>query len=486
VKHWELSLIELRDLLQRGETSARETTTAFLERIERVDDGIGAFLVPMGERALERADELDRLPGNKRGPLHGVPIAVKDIISVSGSRTTCGSRILENYVPLYDATVIQKLRASGAVVIGKTNMDEFAMGSSTENSAFHKTKNPWNPDYVPGGSSGGSAAAVAAREAPAALGTDTGGSIRQPAALCGVVGLKPTYGRVSRYGLVAFASSFDQVGPLTRSADDAALLLEVIGGADPKDSTCSTRPVPALSRELENGIEHLKLGVPWDAMKEGMDESVRTVLEATTKQFEKMGLSVEPVSLPSAEHAIACYYLLVTAEASSNLARFDGVRYGLRRSGDKPLQEMIADTREAGFGAEVKRRILLGTFVLSAGYYDAYYQKAQLVRSLISADYEKAFDSVDAVILPTSPTPAFRFGDKVDDPLSMYLTDIFTVTANLTGLPALSIPAGFSDKGLPIGVQLVGRYFDEATILKLAHAFQKETEFHTAIPPIAR
>ena len=483
---WESSMVELRDLLHRGDATAKETTQEFLTRIEQVDENIGAFLVPMTERALERADELDRLAPERRGPLHGVPIAVKDIISVAGSRTTCGSRILEDYVPLYHATVIERLLESGAVVIGKTNMDEFAMGSSTENSAFHRTKNPWNTDYVPGGSSGGSAAAVAAREVPAALGTDTGGSIRQPASLCGVVGLKPTYGRVSRYGLVAFASSFDQIGPLTRTVEDASLLLEVIAGDDPRDSTCSTRAVPKFSRELEGGVEHLTLGVPGDAMKEGVDDSVGSAFDATVAHFEKMGVSVETIALPSAEHAIACYYLLVTAEASSNLARFDGVRYGLRLSGDKPLREMIADSREAGFGLEVKRRILLGTFVLSAGYYDAYYQKAQRVRSLISADFEKAFESVDAVILPTSPTPAFRFGEKVADPLSMYLTDIFTVTANLTGLPALSIPAGFSEEGLPIGVQLVGRYFDESTILKLGHAFQKETSFHREVPKAAR
>jgi len=481
---WELSLRSLRDGLAHGELSVEDTARTFLARIEAKDGGLGAFLAPLADSALERARKLDRLPREERGPLHGVPIAVKDIISVQGSRCTAGSRILERYVSPYNATAVERLLDAGAVILGKTNLDEFAMGSSTENSGFQLTRNPWSLDRVPGGSSGGSAAAVAARLAPGALGTDTGGSIRQPAALCGVVGLKPTYGRVSRYGLVAFASSFDQIGPITTTAEDAAILLQVLAGADPSDSTCSTLPVPRYSDEIEKDVRSLRIGVPRDVLGEGVDASVLDAFERAVRTIEKLGVSVEEVSLPAAKHAIACYYLLVTAEASSNLARFDGVRYGLRvpRTG---LHEMMSATRGAGFGAEVKRRILLGTFVLSAGYYDAYYEKAQKVRSLVRRDFERAFEIVDAVFLPTSPEPAFPIGSKSADPLSMYLADVFTITANLAGTPAVSFPAGFDTAGLPIGVQLVGRHFDEATILKLAHAFQRATHYHAPRPPIA-
>ena len=482
---WEQSATEITRRTKSGDLSAEETTRAFVDRIEALEPAIEAFLDRMTEPALERARQLDKLPASERGPLHGLPVALKDIISVTGSRCTCGSRILENYVPVYNATVVDRLRGAGAVILGKTNMDEFAMGSSTENSAFHTTKNPWNLDCVPGGSSGGSAAAVAARLVPAALGTDTGGSIRQPASLCGVTGLKPTYGRVSRYGLVAFASSLDQIGPLTHSVEDAALLLEALAGDDAHDATCATKPTSAYSRELERDGKPLRLGIPKAATSEGVDSDVSAAFEAAVASFESLGIATEEVALPASEHAVACYYLLATAEASSNLARYEGVRYGLRVSGDKTLREMMADTRAQGFGPEVKRRILLGTFVLSAGYYDAYYQKAQRVRSLIARDFEKAFERVDAVLLPTSPTPAFRIGDKVNDPLSMYLTDVFTITANLIGAPAMSLPAGFASDGLPIGVQLVGKHFDESTLLQLGHAFQKATDFHQKTPAIA-
>jgi aspartyl-tRNA(Asn)/glutamyl-tRNA(Gln) amidotransferase subunit A len=484
VSLWDLPLRTLRDRLREGEIAAEEAARAFLHRIETLDGRIGAFLFPMAESALARAKSLDGLPRGERGPLHGVPIAVKDVLLVEGSLCTAGSRILEGYVAPYSATAIERLLDAGAVILGKTNLDEFAMGSSTENSAFQRTRNPWNLDRVPGGSSGGSAAAVAAGLAPAGLGTDTGGSIRQPAALCGVVGLKPTYGRVSRYGLVAFASSFDQIGPLTRTVEDAALILEILAGADPKDSTCSTRPVPRYSEEIEGGVRALRVGIPREVVGEGVDASVLEAFDRAVLQFEELGVALEEVALPAAKHAIACYYLLVTAEASSNLARYDGVRYGLRtRSGS--LHEMMSATRGAGFGREVKRRILLGTFVLSAGYYDAYYEKAQKVRSLVGQDFARAFERVDAVLLPTSPEPAFPFGAKSDDPLSMYLADVFTITANLAGTPAVSFPAGFDAAGLPIGVQLVGRHFEEATILRLAHAFQSATDFHQKRPPAA-
>ena len=481
---WELSLRSLRDRLATGEITAEETARSLLERIEAKDGGLGAFLLPLADSALERARTLDRLPRNERGPLHGVPIAVKDIISVEGSRTTAGSRILEGYVSPYSATAIERLADAGAVILGKTNLDEFAMGSSTENSAFQTTRNPWNPDRVPGGSSGGSAAAVAARLAPAGLGTDTGGSIRQPAALCGVVGLKPTYGRVSRYGLVAFASSFDQIGPIARTAEDAGLVLEIIAGADPKDSTSSTRPVPRYSEEIARDVRSLRVGIPRDILGEGVDKSVLETLDWAARKLAELGVAIEEVSLPAAKHAIACYYVLVTAEASSNLARYDGVRYGLRTR-SSGLHEMMSASRGAGFGREVKRRILLGTFVLSAGYYDAYYEKAQRVRSLIGRDFARAFERVDAVILPTSPETAFPLGAKSEDPLSMYLADVFTITANLTGTPAVSFPAGFDTAGLPIGVQLIGRHFEEGTILRLTHAFQTATDHHLRVPPLA-
>jgi aspartyl-tRNA(Asn)/glutamyl-tRNA(Gln) amidotransferase subunit A len=482
---WERPLSELRRLLATSEVSASEVVDAHVERIESLDGRIGAFLDPMVESARTRARELDGLPEGERGPLHGVPIAIKDILSVAGVACTCGSRILERYRPLYHATAVEKLLGAGAVVLGKTNLDEFAMGSSTENSALKQTRNPWNLDYVPGGSSGGSAAAVAARLVPAGIGTDTGGSIRQPASFCGLVGLKPTYGRVSRYGLVAFASSFDQIGSLTRTVEDTAWVLEALAGPDPRDATCATHPPARYVSELSKGISGLRVGIPRALLEEGLAPSVRSAVESAAKTLQELGVAVEEVSLPSTEHAVACYYLLTTAEASSNLARFDGVRYGLRSPGKAALHEMMGETRDLGFGPEVKRRVLLGTFVLSAGYYDAYYEKAQKVRSLVGRAFAKTLADVDAILLPTSPTPPFRLGEKVDDPLAMYLSDVFTITANLTGSPAMNLPAGFTEDGLPVGVQLVGRHFDEATLLRLGHAFQSATEFHERLPPIA-
>ncbi|HXV61639.1 MAG TPA: Asp-tRNA(Asn)/Glu-tRNA(Gln) amidotransferase subunit GatA [Vicinamibacteria bacterium] len=477
---WRRTASEIAELTRSGELSAVDVTRSFLERIEKFDHKLKAFLHPMAESAIARARQLDSTPAGERGSLHGVPVAVKDIIAVAGTRCTCGSRILEDYVPLYDAEAVERLHAAGAVVLGKTNLDEFAMGSSTENSAFHPTRNPWNLDRVPGGSSGGSASAVAARLAPAALGTDTGGSIRQPAAFCGIVGLKPTYGRVSRYGLVAFASSFDQIGPLTRTVEDAALVLRAIAGHDPKDATSSTRPV--WQETPDGDVSGLELGVPRELL-DGTDPEVGSAFDAAITRFREQGVILRDVSLPSAKQAVAVYYLLATAEASSNLARYDGVRYGMRHGESEGLRGMIGTTRDEGFGAEVKRRILLGTFVLSSGYYDAYYQKAQKVRSVIAADFERAFESVDAILLPTAPTPPFRIGEKANDPLSMYLSDIFTITANLTGAPAVSLPAGFAADGLPLGVQIVGRPFDEKTILELGRAFERATGFHERLPP---
>jgi len=483
---WRQSVAELTKKTRGGDLSATELTNTFIDRIAAHDPTIGAFLDPMVEPARGQARALDAMPASSRGPLHGLPVAVKDIISVEGSPCTCGSRILESYVPLFDATIVERLKRSGAVILGKTNMDEFAMGSSTENSRFQTTRNPWDLDRVPGGSSGGSAAAVAARLVPAALGTDTGGSIRQPAALCGVTGLKPTYGRVSRYGLVAFASSLDQAGPMAASTEDVACLLEAIAGDDPRDQTCSNHPVPAYAKELDRDLGRPRIGIPRSAIGDGIDDDVAAAFAAFIEGLEALGAETREIHLPATEHATSCYYLLATAEASSNLARYDGVRYGRRSATETGLHEMMAASRDEGLGEEVKRRILLGTFVLSEGYYDDYYQKAQRVRSLIAQDFRAAFDQVDAIVLPTTPTPAFPIGEKVDDPLSMYLSDVFTITANLVGAPALSVPIGLSEKGLPIGAQLVGRHFDESTILALGHAFQRGSEFHSAVPALAR
>jgi aspartyl-tRNA(Asn)/glutamyl-tRNA(Gln) amidotransferase subunit A len=477
---------EIRSLVASGEASAVEVCRAHLERARALEPRLKAFRAVLEEEALREAARVDRerAEGRTPGPLAGVPIAVKDVLCVRGSPATCGSRILQNHVPIYDATCVKRLRDAGAVVLGKTNMDEFAMGSSTENSAFEKTSNPWALDRVPGGSSGGSAAAVAAREVPAALGTDTGGSIRQPAAFCGVPGMKPTYGRVSRYGLVAFASSLDQAGPFGRTVEDVARVLQVIAGHDPHDSTSAGVDVPDYLAGLRRGASGLRLGVPAEYFKGGMDKEVDASVRSALRLAEGLGARLEEISLPHTEYAIPTYYIIATAEASSNLARYDGVRYGHRAPGTRQLGPMYVRTRTEGFGAEVKRRIMLGTYVLSSGYYDAYYLKGQKVRTLIRRDFERAFEKVDAILTPTTPTPAFRFGDKTDDPLAMYLSDIYTVTINLAGLPGISIPCGLTRDRLPIGLQIIGRRFDEETVLRLAAALEGELKFQRYLPPL--
>jgi aspartyl-tRNA(Asn)/glutamyl-tRNA(Gln) amidotransferase subunit A len=474
----------LRDAVRQGDRSAVEVCQDALARIDANDPPLHAFNTVTGERALQRAAAIDcdRTRWRDR-PLVGVPVALKDNLCTRGVRTTASSRILESFVPPYDATVVARLEAAGAVIVGKTNCDEFAMGSSTENSAFGPTRNPWAPDRTPGGSSGGSAVAVAAGMTPLALGSDTGGSIRQPAAFCGIVGLKPTYGRVSRYGLLAFASSLDQIGPLTGTVSDAALALGVIAGADPADATSAPHPVQDYSAGLTGDVRGARIGVPSrlvDGGLGGVDTEVFRAFRQALAALVARGAALVDVDLPHAEYAIPVYYLIATAEASSNLARYDGVRYGFRAApegGRDDLRSLYARTRERGFGPEVKRRIMLGTYVLSAGYYDAYYLKAQQVRTLVRRDYDEAFDLVDVVAMPTSPTPAFTIGERVADPLQMYLGDVFTVSANLAGLPALSVPCGFTSGGLPIGLQLTGRFFDEATVLRIADAYESETEW---------
>ncbi|MFL5432715.1 MAG: Asp-tRNA(Asn)/Glu-tRNA(Gln) amidotransferase subunit GatA [Myxococcales bacterium] len=462
--------------LERGETKPSDALESCLRRIEEVDGKIHAFLRLTTEEARTAAKASDerRAKGAPLSPLDGVPIGLKDIFCQEGVETTAGSRILAGYVPPYDATVVRKLREAGAVLVGKLNMDEFAMGSSTENSAFGPTRNPWDLSRTPGGSSGGSAAAVAARMVPGALGTDTGGSIRQPAALVGSVGLKPTYGRVSRFGVIAFASSLDQVGPFAEDVRGAALLLQAIAGRDQNDQTSSLRPVPDYTAALEDGARGFTVGVPAEYFGEGLDPEVERSVRAAIDALEREGAKVVPLSLPNSPHAIAAYYIVATAEASSNLARYDGIRYGPRAAGQRSLVDLYERTRAEGFGAEVKRRILLGTYALSAGYYDAYYLRAQKVRALIRRDFDRAFAAgVDAVVSPTAPTPAFRLGEKIDDPLAMYLNDIYTVSVNLAGLPGISVPSGFSKAGLPIGLQLVGRPFEEPTLLRLARAAER-------------
>jgi aspartyl-tRNA(Asn)/glutamyl-tRNA(Gln) amidotransferase subunit A len=481
------TLHELHTAVLAKKVSARELTEAFLKQVDRVEGKIHAYNTLTPEEALADADQIDSLlaRGETVGPLAGIPIAIKDNLCTQGIKTTCSSKILENFIPPYDATVVTRLKSAGAITLGKTNMDEFAMGSSTENSAYEKTRNPWDISRIPGGSSGGSAAALAASSACAALGSDTGGSIRQPAALCGVLGLKPTYGRVSRYGLIAFASSLDQIGPLTRDVTDMAIIMNVIGGYDPLDSTSANISMPDLTRNLLDGINGIRIGLPKEYfMKGGMDEAVEGAVSSAIKQFESLGAKMVEVSLPHSEYAVATYYLLATAEASSNLARYDGVRYGHRAENPKDLLEMYTKSRQQGFGPEVKRRIMLGTYALSSGYYDAYYKKAQQVRTLIKNDFDEAWKQVDLILAPTTPTPAFRFGEKTDDPLQMYLSDIFTISVNLAGIPALSLPCGFSKDNLPIGLQLMGRPFDEATILKLAFAYEQETDFHKRRPSL--
>jgi aspartyl-tRNA(Asn)/glutamyl-tRNA(Gln) amidotransferase subunit A len=468
-----LTITEARDRLRRREISARELTRACLDQIAAVDPKLNAFITVCAREAHEQADAADvRLAAGDAPSLCGIPLAIKDIYATRGVRTTAASKILENFVPPYDATVIATLRANGAVFVGKANMDEFAMGSSTENSAFGPTRNPHQVERVAGGSSGGSAAAVAADQCLGALGTDTGGSIREPASFCGVVGLKPTYSRVSRYGVIAYASSLDQVGPFAKTVRDAAIMLRDLAGADPRDSTCSARPVPDYEAALTGDLTGLRVGVPQEFFVEGISPEVEQAVRAALKAYELMGARMVDISLPHTSYAIAAYYIVATAEASANLARYDGIRYGLRVAGDNNI-EIYNRTRARGFGAEVKRRIMLGTFVLSAGYYDAYYLKGQKVRTLIRRDFERAFESCDLIATPVAPTTAFRLGEKMSDPLQMYLSDIFTISVNLAGLPGMSVPCGFDASGLPIGLQLIGPPFGEEAILRAGDAFER-------------
>lgn len=477
------SLKDIHKRLSTREISARDLVEESLAQIEKVDGDVRAFLKVDAEGAKKRADELDQkwADTDQRGLLAGLPSGLKDNICTEGLITTCGSQLLANYNPIYDATVVDKLNAAESVFVGKTNMDEFAMGGSTENSGFFPTYNPWDLSRVPGGSSGGSAAAVAAGEVYYALGSDTGGSIRQPASFCGVVGLKPTYGRVSRFGLVAFASSLDQIGPLTKNVEDAAYVLQAIAGHDPNDSTSAKVEVPDYLSALTGEIKGLKVAVPKEMMGEGIDPGVKEQVQKALKKLEEMGAIVEEVSLPHKDYAVPTYYLIAPAEASSNLARYDGVRYGVRQQGEN-LIDMYLETRSKGFGPEVKRRIMLGTYALSSGYYDAYYLKAQKVRTLIRQDFDQVFANYDVIVSPTTPTTAFKIGENIDDPLMMYMNDILTVPVNLAGLPAISVPCGLAD-GLPVGMQIIGKAFDEATILRVAHAYEQETE-PLPVPPL--
>ena len=468
--------------LRRKEISSVELTRAFLERINKYKE-LNAFITVEPERSLAQARAADaRIAKGEAGALTGIPIAQKDIFCADGWLTTCGSKILSNFVAPYDATTIEKFNQAGAVCLGKTNMDEFAMGSSNETSYYGVVKNPWNTAAVPGGSSGGSAAAVAARLAPAATGTDTGGSIRQPASLTNLTGLKPSYGRVSRYGMIAFASSLDQGGPMVRTAEDAALMLNVMAGFDPRDSTSVDEPVPDYTKSLNNDIKGLRIGLPREYFSKGLSSEVAQVIETAIAEYKKLGAQVLEVSLPNSQLAIPCYYVLAPAEASSNLSRFDGARYGFRAKDYTDLLDMYCKTRAEGFGAEVKRRIMIGTYALSAGYYDAYYLKAQKLRRLIAEDFRKAFESCDVIMGPTTPTTAFKIGEKSDDPVAMYLSDIYTISVNLAGLPGMSIPAGFATDGLPVGLQLIGQYFNESRLLNAAHRYQQVTDWHQRMP----
>ncbi len=480
----DLTIHEAHKLLKSRQLSSVELTRAYLERISRVDSEVHAFVTVTDKLALKQAEAADRrLANDGVSPLTGIPVLIKDVMCTKGVRTTCSSRILENLVPPYDATVVEKLKACNVVIVGKANMDEFAMGSSTENSAFFPTHNPWDLSRVPGGSSGGSAAGVAAGETVFALGSDTGGSIRQPAGFCSVVGFKPTYGRVSRYGLVAFASSLDQIGPLTRDVTDCALVMNAIAGYDHRDSTSAPQPVPDYTRCLDADLKGIRIGVPKEYFVEGMQAEVAAAIKAAVKQLEALGAEVDwEVSLPHTPYALAVYYIIAPSEASANLARYDGVKYGFSYQAPS-MWESLEKTRQYGFGAEVKRRIMLGTYALSAGYYDAYYLKAQKVRTLIRREFDQAFEKYDALVTPTSPTVPFRIGEKVDDPLQMYLSDVCTMPVNIAGLPAISIPGGFAD-GLPIGLQIISKPFGEETILKVAHAYEQSTEWHKRRPKI--
>ena len=481
------SIRELHQQLISKERSAVEITQAALARIQAVEPQVHSFLQVTGDRALEQAQQVDAklAAGEEIGLLAGIPIGIKDNMCTKGIRTTCASRILENFVPPYESTVTAKLATAGAVMVGKTNLDEFAMGGSTENSAFYPTANPWDLDRVPGGSSGGSAAAVAAGECTVSLGSDTGGSIRQPASLCGIVGMKPTYGLVSRYGLVAFASSLDQIGPFGRSVEDAAILLQEIAGHDPKDSTSLNVEIPNYASLLKPAFSKKKkfrIGVVKETFGEGLDPQVEQAVQAAIAQFKDLGAEIKEISCPQFRAGIAAYYIIAPSEASANLARYDGVKYGARAENAENLMEMYTKTRAQGFGAEVKRRIMIGTYALSAGYYDAYYLKAQKVRTLIKRDFEKAFDQVDVLVCPTAPTTAFKAGEKTNDPLGMYLLDLMTIPANLAGLPGLSLPCGFDDQGLPIGLQIIGNVLREDLVLQAAYAYEQATDWHTRSP----
>ncbi len=470
----DLTISELRELLDSGEISAQELTNLYLERIATVDEKVKAYVTVTEKEARDQAREADKkIKEGSAAPLTGIPLGIKDVICTEGIPTTCSSRMLRDFRPPFNATVMEKLEAQGAVMLGKLNMDEFAMGSSTENSAFFSTRNPWDLERIPGGSSGGSAAAVAARMCVASLGSDTGGSIRQPASHCGVVGLKPTYGLVSRFGLVAFASSLDQIGPLTRSVEDAAILLEAIAGHDERDSTSLPRPVPRLRKSCQEGLKGIRVGIPKEYFIEGVQEEVVSEIKKGLKAMEEMGAELVDISLPHTEYAIATYYIIATAEASSNLSRYDGVKYGFRAENYSNLMEMYKETRAQGFGPEVKRRIMLGTYCLSAGYYDAFYKKASQVRTLIIEDFKKAFGICDVIASPVAPTTAFKIGEKVHDPLQMYLSDIFTIPVNLAGIPGMSVPCGFDEKGLPVGVQLMAGHLQEEILFRAAYNLER-------------
>lgn len=477
-----LTIAELRRLLDKREITPADVLDDIYRQIDKYEDKVRSYITITKDHSYKMAENAEQeIRAGRISPLTGIALAIKDNICTKGILTTCASKMLYNFIPPYESTVTEKLREQKYVIVGKTNLDEFAMGSSTENSGFHTTKNPWNLQCVPGGSSGGSAAAVAADECIAALGSDTGGSIRQPAALCGVVGLKPTYGLVSRYGLIAFASSLDQIGPITKNVTDSAIILGVIAGKDPLDSTSAPVKIPDYLGALGKDIKGLKIGIPKEYFIEGMDKEVNDIVRNAIKKLESLGAVPLEVSLPHTPYAVATYYIIATSEASSNLSRYDGVKYGFR-AGGKDLLEMYMNTRAQGFGEEVKRRIMLGTYALSAGYYDAYYKKAQQARTLIKQDFERAFEKVDAIVTPTSPTTAFKIGEKTTDPLQMYLTDIFTISVNLAGVPAVSIPCGFTQDNLPVGLQIIGKNFDEETILKTAYAYEQSTDFHNKRP----
>lgn len=479
------TIAQAKEDLQKKQYSAVELLKAIYDRIGVVEPQVQSYVHLTRDIAQQQAEAADRkLAAGENAPLLGIPIALKDLLCMKGSRTTCSSRILDNFVSPYDATVVKRLKEAGAVIVGKTNMDEFAMGSSTEAAYHHPTMNPWDLSRVPGGSSGGSAAAVAAHECLGALGSDTGGSIRQPANFCGITGMKPTYGRVSRFGLVAFASSLDQIGPMTKTVEDAALLLNVIGGPDTMDSTCADVEIPDFTEALAKELKGMRMGIPKEYFSGGLDPQVEQSIESSIKILEQLGMAKVEVSLPHNKYAVATYYILACAEASANLSRYDGVKYGFRSDASNHLKDMYENTREEGFGEEVKRRIILGTFVLSSGYYDAYYLKGQQVRTLIKQDFEKAFETCDVIVGPNSPVPAFKLKDKLDDPLKMYLADIYTIAINLAGLPAMSVPCGLISDHLPVGLQLIGKHFDESTLFSIGHQFQKHTDHHLKFPEL--